>query len=111
MFERKNPFVNTNSTPLSIETKYDTSSDEFMMAFFAENYQTGEPVSDPNYVNWVTRLVVTKSGVKTKTWYPMHQCSDEDFAKFYDPKTAEAASKVNRIQGGGHLFCHDWKAL
>ena len=74
---RKNPTIVSNKTPLDITTTYSLGSDEFMMAFFAENYWTGAALSDRRYVNWVTRLVVIEEGTKTKTWYPMHKCKDE----------------------------------
>ena len=91
---------------------YDTAADEFMMAFSATNYDTGEPVSDPRYVRWsATTTDVTDGQPTTYTWYPMHQCSDEEFSRFYSPVNQETELNTKKLQDNGHLYCFDFKAV
>ena len=82
-----------------------------MMAFFAENYQTGEAISDPKYVQWVLRHVEMKGGVKTKTWHRMHVCTEDEFEYFSTPGTKEVDDKVSKLFKAGHIFCFDYKSV
>ena len=88
---------------------YDTAADEFMMAFSATNYDTGETISDPRHVRW---YATTTDGQPTiYTWYPMHQCSDEELGRFYSPVNQETELKTKKLQDNGHLYCFDFKAV
>ena len=40
LFERKNPVINTNVTPVAVGASYNVLQDEFYAAFAAENYET-----------------------------------------------------------------------
>ena len=83
---RENPIINSNNYPLEAGTTYGTDEDEFMMGVAAENYDTNEALSDPRYVQYVTAFWEKKNDKWTKTWYPMHACSEDDFAKFAPPE-------------------------
>ena len=94
LIERKNPLITMNKTELDSSVTYPLNQDDFMMAFFAENYQTGEAISDPKYVKWVARHIQLKDGVTTKTFHPMHVCNSEDFDKF---KPASSKAKEEKV--------------
>ena len=65
----------TNEEPVVDDYIYDTAADEFMMAFSATNYDTGEPVSDPRYVRWYAATTDVKDVQSTRNTWPMHKCS------------------------------------
>ena len=59
MFRRDHPNVMTYED-LNLEdadTWFDTSKDDFMMAFALEDYYEGSK-SDPRYVQWVARHII-----------------------------------------------------
>ena len=76
-----------------------------MLAFAAENYDTGAPLSDPRYVRWVANLAFKEGNGTSHTYYPMHKCTDDEFARFDTPKNEMTAIKVKRLQAGGDFFC------
>ena len=82
-----------------------------MMAFTAENYDTGVPLSDPRYVKWVTAFWERVGGEWNIKWYPMQKCSDAQFSRFKAPENDLIAAKVNKLQTGGHFFCLDFKEM
>ena len=51
--ERRNPIINTNMMPIAEDESYDLSQQAFNIAFAAQNYETGEGISDPRYVKWM----------------------------------------------------------
>ena len=53
-----------------------------MMAFAAENYDTGAAISDSRYVRWVFAVWSRVNNASAQTWYPMHKCSGEEFSRF-----------------------------
>ena len=97
LIERKNPIISTNLIPLEEGTTYSTDSDEFMMAFTAENYDTGKAISDPRFVRWLF-AVWERDGSSSKiTYYPMHKCTDEEFARFEKSNRESVGEKVKRL--------------
>lgn len=66
---------------------YETAENEFMIALSAANFETAAPVSDPRYVRWYATTIDAKDGQTTYTWYPMHQCSDDEVSRFYSPSS------------------------
>ena len=65
-----------------------------MMAFSAENYATGEFLSDQRYVRWVYAVADNEGSGTTHTFYPMLKCNDDEFAKFKTPTDNYTATKV-----------------
>ena len=91
--------------------RYNVDQEEFMMAFTAVNYDTGVPLSDPRYVKWVTAYWERVGGEWIINWFPMHKCSGAEMARFKNPENDLIATRVNKLQTGGHFFCLDFKAM
>ena len=60
-----------------------------MIAFATEHWDTGYK-DDPRYTQWMVLVERMNEDVYTKTWYPVHQCSDEEFDKFFRIEDAAA---------------------
>ena len=98
LINKKSPSITTNQQPLEAGVTYKIDQDEFMMAFTAENYDTGAPITDPRYVKWVTAYWERIDGDWEITrWYPMHKCTDADFSRFKKPENDLVAAKVNKL--------------
>ena len=82
---RENPIINSNNYPLEAGTTFGMDEDEFMLGVTAENYDTNEYLSDPRFVRWYSAFWEKKNGDWSTTWYPMHVCSEDEFAKFKTP--------------------------
>ena len=65
-----------------------------MLAFAAENFDSGEFLSDPRYVRWVMVYAEKKKGILTSSYYLMHKCSEKEFARFEPPENDLTAEKV-----------------
>ena len=111
MAQRRNPDLTTNEEPVAGDQIYDTAADEFMMAFSAANYDTGEPVSDPRYVRWYATTTDVIDGTPAYNWYPMHQCSAEEFSRFYSPINQETELHMKERHDTAELYCFDFKAV
>ena len=94
---RKNPVISTNMVPLELGSKYDTDSDEFMMAFSAENYDNGEALSDPRFVRWLFGVWSREGSSSKITYHLMHKCNDEEFARFEKTNRESVGAKVKRL--------------
>ena len=90
------------------DDRLDTSQSDFMLAVALEDFNTGEIKKDPRYVKWYAEYLDNDMGVKTKTEVPMHECSEEDYAKFHTPNDA-ALERLERIKENGGMMCIDWK--
>ena len=110
LFEKKNALINTNLDAMADDTTYQTNSGDLMLAVTAENYLTGEGVSDPRYVRWQTGLWQRVNDELVITWYPMHKCSDHEYAKFYEPDNNNTKKKFEKLRNEGHIYCIDEKA-
>ena len=111
MIIHKNPNIVSNEIQLEAGKIYATAQDEFMMAFAAESYSNGNGISDPRYVRWITGYKIRIGTEWSVKYYPMYQCRDEDFTRFFTPDTKKTEIKVQRLREGGHFYCLDWKAL
>ena len=81
-----------------------------MLAVAMEDYQTGEIKKDPKYVKWIAEYVVIDNGVKTQSEVPMHECSEKDYAKFYEPNDGSLSKlEFERIKEKGGIMCIDWQ--
>ena len=59
-----------------------------MLAFRMEDFSTGEIKNDPKYVKWMATHYDVSTGARTNTDIPMHQCTEEDYAKFHTVNAA-----------------------
>lgn len=53
-----------------------------------EDFSTGEIKNDPKYVKWMATHYDVSTGARTNTDIPMHQCTEEDYAKFHTVNAA-----------------------
>ena len=56
------------------------------MAFAAYNADTGEYISDTNYLRWIVTLGEQIDGEWNEIREELHPCTDLDMAKFYPPE-------------------------
>ena len=107
LYTRKNPTLIMTETTLEEGTIYETGKSDFMIAFAAEHWDTGFK-DDPRYIQWTVLFQKFVDNVETKAWYPVHQCTDEEFARFHRVDD-ESAIKVARLQAAGQFKCIDWQ--
>ena len=106
---RSNPSPTKNLEVTKAEATYDTSSEDFMMAFTLDHWQKG-PRNDPRYTQWVMEVSTSFSYNGGVAFYPMHKCTDEEFQKFYAFEGG-AASKAEKFHADGHLWCMETAQL
>ena len=53
-----------------------------MVAFAAEHWFKGYR-DDPRYIQWAGAIETQTDGVYSVNYYPLHQCSDEEFDRFW----------------------------
>ena len=82
-----------------------------MLAFAAENYDTGAPLSDPRYVRWVYGVADNAGNGTNNYFYPLRKCTDDEFGRFDTPKDEVTATKVQHLQAGGNFFCLDLRKM
>ena len=78
LFRRDHPNVMTFED-LNLEDAdswFDTSKDNFMMAFALEDYYEGTK-SDPRYVKWVARHIIQVEEKMNVEFYPLEPCTPE----------------------------------
>ena len=73
---------------------YSLGSEEFMMAFAVENFDSQIIAYDSRYIRWVIRTWDTRETQKTKTilYYPLHVCSDEEVRQFFPAENDSTAN-------------------
>jgi len=58
----------------------------FKIAFGVNDYYTGKPLDDPNFVTWNVRLNEIENQKTIKiTDIKYHKCTDKDYDDFYPP--------------------------
>ena len=63
--------------------------------------------NDPNYVRWLFTYTANEDGESVKEQaHFMHQCTDEDFSKFYPPDT-NAEKIIKKLKDQNALYCID----
>ena len=82
MLERKNPLISTNDVPSELSDEYDLDAEEFMMAFGLEDVNGKMLLHDPDYIKWVAGIWYWTEKEES-AFYPLHPCTDQEFAKFY----------------------------
>ena len=80
----------------------------FKIAFGVNDYKTGEPYDDPNYVKWVVRMndYVNQRSIK-KIDVKFHKCTEADYESFYPPNPNDADAIAEITSGNYSLFCID----
>ena len=107
MINRKNPLVNTNEVPNELGTVYETGKEDFMIAFAAVHWLEG-PRTDSRFIQWTVVQENQSDGNElTLTYYPVHPCTAEDFARFY-PTDIKSKKKVENYKALGIFMCLDW---
>ena len=110
LLTRKNPLITQNTIPLEAGERFDTGSDDFMMAFAVED-KKGVPKNDTQYLRWMQKVQYEVDGIRTiKTEKLLKLCTQDDMAKFYPPKNQETANDVELHQDAGNLYCLDQKS-
>ena len=79
------------------------------MAFAIENLITGLKTDD-RFFKYTAKRARMLDDVYTSTYYPMHLCTDADYAAFY-PIESRISSKVNKMKKSNALYCLDWDKI
>ena len=81
-------------------------------AFSVEGQFKKERKDDPRYTKFlVRRLSIDENiGYRNETFLPYHNCTDDDYAKFY-PVNEDSQLKYNQIRTGEKrgFYCIDWE--
>ena len=101
---RKNPIITTNTSPLEADERFDTGSDDFMMAF-AVSDEKGVPKNDTRYFRWKVAFKNYVNGEKNKTEEFLQPCSQDAMNKFYPAESSQTANEVKSQQAAGNLYC------
>ena len=107
LVQRKNPEISTNTEVLDFTEKFDTSSDDFMMAFATKSMDI-----EPRHARWLAEArysIDGRSDVKRR--WDLHKCSEDEMKLFYEPENEITASDMKKYQQAGQLYCLDWKAI
>ena len=89
LVQRSDPIINTNT----VKDYYDSNSEGLNLdqnnlhfAISVNDRFDGRSLYDPRYVRLVAQLVTTdEDGNEAKVDKPLHNCTAEDWAKFYPP--------------------------
>ena len=78
-----------------------------MLAVSAENFSTGVKV-DPRYIQFMATFVeyIPEEQKEMQVNYPMHICTEADFAKFHEPEIGQR-SKITRLKNDNAWYCVD----
>ena len=88
LLSKHNPTVNTFTEHAAFgesDVWTGEENNDFMMAFTVVDYESGEVRDDLSFVKWFAHLWIVVDGEASLVEIPMNPCSDEDFAKFYEP--------------------------
>ena len=107
---RKDPNITTfvDGNAFGPDDKFDTSQDGFQIAVAVDS-SSGDLSDAARYFKFVARLYTQTGATYESTYYPLHPCSEEDFAKFH-PTEKRSAAAVQRYRDKGGMFCLDWQA-
>ena len=109
LLKKKNPSITKfdDSIGSDIVVKFDLDQgNNVQMAFALENLKSGLK-NDDRFFKFVTKRVHLIDGIYTATYYPMHQCTEADYATFY-PIESKIANKVNKMKKMDALYCLNW---
>ena len=111
LIDHKNPSISTyeNENSLEVDDVFDTTHEDFALAFALTNYMSGKPMDDPHFLRWYA-VYWKKLGLNIERHLiPVHSCTDTDYATFKTPERGSLA-KYERLKKEGSLKCIDWKS-
>ena len=109
LLKKKNPSLSKfdDSIGSDIVVKFDLDKGKnVQMAFAIENFHTGL-LNDDRFFKFVAKRYSKIEDVFTTTHYPMHRCTEADYATFY-PIESRIANKVNKMKKMNALSCLNW---
>ena len=111
LINRKNPSVSTyeNEISLDVDDVFDTTKEDFALAFGLTSYMTGKPMDDPKFIRWYAVYWKMVGLNLERRLVPVHSCTDTDYATFKTPERGSLA-KYERLKKEGSLKCIDWKS-
>lgn len=68
------------------------------MAFAAESFLNKKSVSDPRYTRWYATTIEVRGENLNYTWYPLHECTDDELLNFYAADSSKTADKMAQLQ-------------
>lgn len=78
------------------------------MAIGVSNWLNGVK-SDPRYLKWIVQYYEQNDkGESIIKSYPMHVCTEADYAKFH-PAADDVLAKLEELKKEGGLFCLNWQ--
>ena len=107
---RKNPNITTFVDPNAFTQAdtFNTGEEGFQIAVALNNYGK-DAVEQARYIKFVARKMIQNGDDWTVTYYPLHPCTDEDFAKFH-PSEMRSTDAIDRYRNEGGMWCMDWQA-
>ena len=83
---------------------------KFRMAFTVEGFLDKKRKDDPRYVKYLLGVKGRVDGDRYERFFPYHECTADDFLKFYpiDTRSKSKFDSVNEGEGRG-FFCVDWE--
>ena len=106
LLEHKSPSIATNSHSIEEGARYDAQRDDFVMAFGIENFAEGIK-DDPRFTQWLASYSTADSdGNYQERYYPMHKCTDSEYAKFYPPDN-DSKVKIELFKKSRSFYCFD----
>ena len=113
MLEHKNPEIMVYKEEKSsdkLEDHFLTGKDGFMLAVALDNFGYPEDVIDEKYVKWVAKYYVKNPEQRRieEIYIQMHQCTEEDFKKFY-PSNNRTMKRIQKFKISGNMYCLDWQ--
>ena len=95
MLYKENPDIYVATFENFFEPSYEFKLEEngFKIAFGVNDYRTGQPYDDPNFVTWTVRLneYVNQRSVSKKN-VAFHKCTEQDYDSFYPPSENDVQS-------------------
>ena len=75
------------------DKQFNLNEHNVKMAFSFETKFTKKLINDPQYVRWMFKVWTYRNNTKYEKIIPHHECTDEDYAKFY-PIRPDEKSKL-----------------
>ena len=83
---RHNPSINSHTEYFANRgSRFDINQPDFQIAVSLNQFGSFEPLSDPNYLQWVAQYIQYKNG-QLKEYgepIPLRRCSEEDLANLF----------------------------
>ena len=92
-----------------MEEIFDTTDEDYALAFALIDFVTGKPKDDPRFVRWFAVSYKFVGSEILEHLIPVHTCTDADYAKFKTPTTSSQV-QFEKLRKDGGLKCVDWKS-